>query len=151
MKWCATATVISSGAESRETAKATKRKKKRLEDWQRFYAMREPESPSIGEKPNEGNSMNVEFLYSLEELSRQDEDEEPRGDANATPDPYNLSNTLGALGEFLDRKSDAKLLFVCSHGQEVVIHARDKGRCSQVGTIPDFNDVRVLDQEICTQ
>jgi hypothetical protein len=37
MKWYATAVVISSGAESRETVKATKLKKKRLEDWERFY------------------------------------------------------------------------------------------------------------------
>jgi hypothetical protein len=32
--------------------------------------------------------MNVEFLYSLEELSHQDEErKEPRRDPNAVPDP----------------------------------------------------------------
>jgi hypothetical protein len=58
----------------------------------------------------------------LEELNHQDEErKEPRRDANAMPDPYSLSNTLRAVGEFLDRKANAKLLFACSHGQEVVI------------------------------
>ena len=83
---------------------------------------REPENPSIGEKPNESTSMNVEFLYSLEELNHQDEErKEPRRDPNAMPDPYSLSNTLRAVGEFLDRKPDAKLLFASNRDQEVVI------------------------------
>jgi len=37
MKWCATLIVISFGVESRRTGKAKKKKKKRLEGWQRFY------------------------------------------------------------------------------------------------------------------
>lgn len=66
--------------------------------------------------------MNVEFLYSLEELSRQDEErKEPRRNANAMPDPYSLSNTLRAVGVFLDRKPDIKLLFASNRGQEIVI------------------------------
>jgi len=66
--------------------------------------------------------MNVEFLYSLEELDRQDEErKEPRGDPNAMPDPYSLSNTFRIVGEFLDRKPDVKLLFASNRGQEVVI------------------------------
>jgi hypothetical protein len=32
-----------------------------------------------------------------------------------------MSNTLRAVGEFLDRKSGAKLLFATKHAQEVVI------------------------------
>ena len=89
---------------------------------------REPENPSIGASPNEGTSMNVEFLYSLEELSRQDEElKEPRRAANAMPDPYSLSNTLRAVGAFLDRKPDIKLLFASNHGQEVVILYETKG------------------------
>jgi hypothetical protein len=83
---------------------------------------REPQNPSIGEKPNEGTSMNVEFLYSLEELSRLDEErKEPRAGANAMPDPYSHSNILRALGVFLDRKPDIKLLFASNRGQEFVI------------------------------
>jgi len=83
---------------------------------------REPENPTTRENPNEGTSMNVEFLYSLEELSRQDEErKEPRRDPNAMPDPYSFSNTLRSVGEFLDRKPDSKLLFASSHGQEIVI------------------------------
>ena len=52
---------------------------------------------------------------------------EPRHDPNAMPDPYSLSNTLHAVGEFLDRKPDAKLLFASNHGQEVVILYETKG------------------------
>jgi hypothetical protein len=37
------------------------------------------------------------------------------------PDPYSLSNTLRAVGAFLDRKSDIKLLFASNRGQEVAI------------------------------
>jgi hypothetical protein len=89
---------------------------------------REPENPSIGENPNESTSMNVEFLYSLEELNHEDEEQkEPRRDPNAMPDPYSLSNTLRAVGAFLDRKSDIKLLFASNHGQEIVILYETKG------------------------
>jgi hypothetical protein len=84
---------------------------------------REPEkNPSSGEKPNESSSMNVEFLYSSEELNCQDEElQEPRHDANQMPDPYSLSNTLRAVGAFLDRKPGIKLLFAANRGQEVAI------------------------------
>ena len=83
---------------------------------------REQETPVVRENPNLGTSMNVEFLYSLEELNRQGEQrKEPRGDSNAMPDPYSLSNTLRAVGEFLDRKPDATLLFASNRGQELVI------------------------------
>jgi len=37
------------------------------------------------------------------------------------PDPYSLSNILRAVGAFLDRKPDIKLLFASNHGQEIVI------------------------------
>jgi hypothetical protein len=43
------------------------------------------------------------------------------------PDPYSLSNTLRAVGAFLDRKSDIKLLFASNHGQEIVILYETKG------------------------
>jgi hypothetical protein len=89
---------------------------------------REPENPGIGEKPNKGTSMNVEFLYSLEELNHEDEErKEPRRDPNAMPDPYSLSNTLRAVGAFLDRKPDTKLLFASNRGQEIVILYETKG------------------------
>jgi hypothetical protein len=107
----------------KEDSQGKKEEEKKVRGLAAFLRLwREPKNPGIGEKPNEGTSMNVEFLYSFEELSRQDEElKEPRRDANAMPDPYSLSNTLRAVGEFLDRKADAKLLFACSHGQEVVI------------------------------
>jgi hypothetical protein len=83
---------------------------------------REQENPNIRNNLKEGTSTYVEFLYSLEELSHQDEErKEPRRDPNAMPDPYSLSNTLRAVGEFLDRKPEAKLLFASNRGQEVVI------------------------------
>jgi hypothetical protein len=83
---------------------------------------REQENPNIPKNLKEGTSTYVEFLYSLEELNRQDEErKEPRRDPNAMPDPYSLSNTLRAVGEFLDRKPDAKLLFASNRDQEIVI------------------------------
>ena len=89
---------------------------------------RDPDNPRIGENPNEGTSMNVEFLYSLEELNHEDEEhKEPRRDPNAMPDPYSLANTLRAVGAFLDRKPDIKLLFASNRGQEVIILYETKG------------------------
>jgi hypothetical protein len=107
----------------KEDSQSKKEEEKKVRGLAAFLRLwREPENPSIDEKPNEGTSMNVEFLYSLEELDRQDEErKEPRHDANAMPDPYSLSNTLRAVGEFLDRKTGIKLLFASNHGQEVVI------------------------------
>jgi hypothetical protein len=107
----------------KETSQGKKEEEKKVRGLAAFLRLwREPENPGIAEKPNEGTSMNVEFLYSFEELSSQDEElKEPRHDANAMPDPYSLSNTLRAVGEFLDRKANAKLLFARNHGQEVVI------------------------------
>ena len=58
----------------------------------------------------------------LEELTRQGEErKELRRDPNAMPDSYSLLNTLRAVGEFLDRKPEAKLLFASNRGQDVVI------------------------------
>jgi hypothetical protein len=106
--------------EGSQDKKAEEKKVRGLGAFLRVW--REQENRTTPENPNTGTSMNVEFLYSLEELSGQDEErEEPRDDPNAMSDPYSLSNILGAIGEFLERKSYAKLLFACSHGQEVVI------------------------------
>jgi hypothetical protein len=107
----------------KEDSQGKKEEEKKVRGLAAFLRLwREPEIPGIGEKPSEGTSMNVEFLYSLEELNHEDEEhKEPRRDANAMPDPYSLSNTLRSVGEFLDRKTDAKLLFASNHGQEIVI------------------------------
>lgn len=83
---------------------------------------REPNEPPVRENRDHGTSMNVEFLYSMEELKRQDDERKgPRRDSDAMPEPYSHSNTLRAVGEFLDRKPHAKLLFASNRGQEVVI------------------------------
>lgn len=107
----------------KEDSQRSKEEEKKVRGLAAFLRLwREPESPSIAEKPNERTSMNVEFLYSLEELSRQDEERQgPRRGANEMPDPYSLSNTLRAVGAFLDRKPDIKLLFASNRGQEIVI------------------------------
>jgi hypothetical protein len=107
----------------KEDSQSKKEEEKKVRGLAAFLRLwREPENPRIDEQPHEGTSMNVEFLYSLEELSHEDEEgKEPRHDANAMPDPYSLSNTLRAVGAFLDRKPDAKLLFASNRGQEVVI------------------------------
>jgi hypothetical protein len=113
----------------KEDSQGKKEEEKKVRGLSAFLRLwREPENPSIDEKPNEGTSMNVEFLYSLEELSRQDEErQEPRRDANQMPDPYSVSNTLREVGAFLDRKSDVKLLFASNRGQEIVILYETKG------------------------
>jgi hypothetical protein len=65
---------------------------------------REQENANIRKNRKDRVSMHAEFLYS-----------------NAMPDPYSLSNTLRAVGEFLDRKPDVKLLFASNHGRDIVI------------------------------
>jgi hypothetical protein len=106
--------------EDRQGKKQEEKKVRGLAAFLRLW--REPENPRFGENPSEGTSMNVEFLYSVEELNRQDEErKQPRHDPNAMPDPYSFSSTLRAVGEFLDRKPDAKLLFASNRGQELVI------------------------------
>ena len=52
------------------------------------------------------------------------------------PDPYGMSNALRAVGEFLDRKADAKLLFATKHGQEVVILYENKHGDRKFETFP---------------
>jgi hypothetical protein len=113
----------------KEDSQGKKEEEKKVRGLAAFLRLwREPENPTSRENPNEGTSMNVEFLYSLEELSRQDEErKEPRRDPNAMPDPYSLSNTLRSVGEFLDRKADVKLLFASNHGQEIVILYETQG------------------------
>ena len=94
--------------------------------------------------------MNVEFLYSLEELKRQDEEhKKPRSDPSAMPEPHSLSNTLRAVGEFLDRKPDAKLLFASNRGQEVVILYEAAGGVRKleeysISTLYDFSVKRYV-------
>ena len=107
----------------KEDSQGKKEEEKKVRGVAAFLRLwREPENLTALENPNEGTSMNVEFLYSLEELNHEDEElKEPRRDPNAMPDRYSLSNTLRSVGEFLDRKPDIKLLFASNHGQEVVI------------------------------
>jgi hypothetical protein len=106
--------------DSQDNKKEKEKKVRGLGAFLRLW--KEPGTPSTAEKPNEGTSMNVEFLYSLEELSREDEElKEPRRNANEMPDPYSFSNTLRAVGAFLDRKPNIKLLFAANRGQEVAI------------------------------
>src|SRR5678815_2680157 len=113
----------------KEDSQGKKEEEKKVRGLVAFLRLwREPENLTIRENPNEGTSMNVEFLYSLEELNQEDEEhKEPRRDPNAMPDPYSLSNTLRAVGAFLDRKPDIKLLFASNHGQEIVILYETKG------------------------
>jgi len=80
---------------------------------------REEEKPPIPETVSQGASMNVEFFYYLEDIKRLDEQRgAPRNDPDAMPDPYSFPFTLGAVGDFLDRKPDARLLFASNRGQE---------------------------------
>jgi hypothetical protein len=55
----------------------------------------------------------------LEDIRRLDEERgAPPRDPDAMPDPYSFSFTLGAVGDFLDRKADARLLFASNRAQE---------------------------------
>ena len=106
--------------EENASNKAKERQVRGLASFLRLW--REPGTPVAPENPNSETFMNVEFLYSIEELERHNEERKrPRRDAHAMPDPYSISNVLRAVGEFLDRKADAKLLFATKRGQEVVI------------------------------
>src|SRR6516165_10545715 len=113
----------------KEESQSKKEEEKKVRGLAAFLRLwREPENLTTRKNPNEGTSMNVEFLYSLEELSRQDEErKEPRRDPNAMPDPYSFSNTLRSVGEFLDRKADVKLVFASNRGQEIVILYETQG------------------------
>jgi hypothetical protein len=100
--------------------KEEEKKIRRLPAFLRLW--REEEKPRAPEISSQETRMNVEFLYSLQDIERLDEERRaPRRDPNAMPDPYSFSNTLRAVGEFLDRKTGAKLLFVSTSGQEIVI------------------------------
>lgn len=138
MKWCATANCYLVRCRVKEDSQGKKEEEKKVRGLAAFLRLwREPVNPSIDAKPSEGTSMNVEFLYSLEELDGKDEERnQPQRDPSAMPDPYSLSNTLGAVGEFLDRKPDAKLLFACSHGQEIVILYETKGGARNLEQYP---------------
>ncbi len=105
----------------KENREGKKEEEKKVRGFSAFLRLwREQEKPVTGE--SEQTSMNVEFLYSLDEINRLDEErKQPRSGADTVSDPYSLSNTLRVVGEFLDRKRDAKLLFASNHGQDVVI------------------------------
>jgi hypothetical protein len=107
----------------KEDSQRKKEKEKQVRGLASFLRLwREPETSVPSENPNVETFMNVEFLYFIEELNRHNEERKrPRREANAMPDPYSISNILRAVGEFLDRKADAKLLFATKRGQEVVI------------------------------
>jgi hypothetical protein len=122
----------------KEESQGKKEEEKKARGLAAFLRLwREPENPTVRENPNEGTSMNVELLYSLEELNHEDEEHKgPRRDPNAMPDPYSLSNTLRAVGAFLDRKPDINLLFASNHGQEVVILYETKGGARHLEEYP---------------
>ncbi len=97
--------------------KEEEKKIRRLPAFLRLW--REEEKPPRQETPDQKTFMNVEFLYYLEDLNRLSEDRKAaRPDPDAMPDPYSLSYTLGAVGELLDRKPNARLLFASNRGQE---------------------------------
>ena len=129
----------------KEDNQSKKEKEKKVRGLAAFLRLwREQENPVIRENPNVGTFMNVEFLYSLEELNRQGEKrKEPRREANAMPDPYSLSNTLRVVGELLDRKLDTILLFASNRGQEVFVlyetkHGGRKLEEFPISTLYDF-------------
>ena len=104
----------------KEDPSKKKDEEKKIRKFPAFLRLwREEEKPPIPETANQGASMNVEFFYYLEDIKRLDEERgAPRRDSDAMPDPYSFSFTLGAVGDFLDRKPDARLLFASNRGQQ---------------------------------
>jgi hypothetical protein len=93
---------------------------------------REEKKPPSPQTPAQNTFMNVEFLYSLEDIERLDgEHRPPKVDSDAMPDPYSFSNTLRTVGELLDRKAKTRLLFVTNRGQEgqeiVILYESGRG------------------------
>ena len=99
------------------TKKDEEKKIRRLPGFLRLW--REEEKPPVTESAIPAASMNVEFFHSLEDLERLAEQRgAPQGDPNAMPDPYSFSFTLGSVGDVLDRKPAARLLFASNRGHE---------------------------------
>jgi len=110
--------------------KDEEKKIRRLPAFLRLW--REEEKPPIPETVSQGASMNVEFFYYLEDIKRLDEERRaPPRDPDAMPDPYSFSFTLSAVGDFLDRKPDTRLLFASNRGQEgreiVILYETERG------------------------
>src|SRR4029450_3222569 len=56
----------------KEDSQGQKEEEKKVRGLAAFLRLwREPENPSVAEKPNESTSMNVAFLYSVEELNHE--------------------------------------------------------------------------------
>jgi hypothetical protein len=104
----------------KEEKKEDEQKVRKLPAFLRLW--REGEKAPPRETSAKETRMNVEFLYSLEDIARLNEERKtPRHDPTQLPDPYSFSNILRSLGEFLDRKANARFLFASSYGQDVAI------------------------------
>jgi hypothetical protein len=94
--------------------KAHEKKVSRLPAFLRLWR-EEEKSPRQGAEPE--SFMNVEFFYGLEDIIRLDA-QHRAAQSDAMPDPYSCSFTLHAVGELVDRKHNARLLFASNRGQE---------------------------------
>ncbi|MGE5307168.1 MAG: hypothetical protein ACM3TN_27995 [Alphaproteobacteria bacterium] len=127
------------------TTKADEKKVRGLASFLRLW--REETKPS-SQTAEEGAFMNVEFFYDLEDIKKLDEEHQAsRSDPNAMPDPYSLSYTLGAVGDLIDRKPKASLLFASNRGQEgqkiVVLYQTERGRTLEEYPISGLYDLWV--------
>jgi hypothetical protein len=108
--------------EGRASAKENEKKVRKLPSFLRLW--REEERPP-GQAAEEETFMTVEFFYYLDDIERQvDERPPPLSGPDTLPDPYSFSYTLSVVGEFVDRKPNARLLFASNRGhegQEIVI------------------------------
>jgi len=127
------------------TTKADEKKVRGLAAFLRLW--REEEKPP-SQTAGEGAFMNVEFFYDLEDIKRLDQERKvPQGDPNVMPDPYSPSYTLGAVGELVDRKPNARLLFASNRGQEgqkiVILYETERGRTLEEYPISGLYDLWV--------
>ncbi len=130
--------------QDQSNTKADEKKVRKLPAFLRLW--REKEKP-LSENAEEEAFMNVELFYELEDIKRLDQRKASQVDPNALPSPYSFSYTLGAVGEFADRKPNARLLFASNRGQEgqkiVILYATERGRTLEEYPISGLYDLWV--------
>jgi hypothetical protein len=129
------------------TAKEQENKVKRLPAFLRLW--REKEKPSDTGTAEAAHPAIVELFYHLDDIKRLAEDHRrPPTDPDAMPDAYSFSYILGVVGESVDRKPNARLLFASNRGQEgqkiVVLYQTEQGtRALEEYPISGFYDLWV--------
>jgi hypothetical protein len=111
----------------------TKEEEKKVSRLPAFLRLwKEKEKPAASDTVDRVDPTMVELFYYLDDIKRLEESRQAKpSDPNAMPDPYSFSYTLGAVGDFVDRKPNARLLFASNRGQEgqkiVILYETERG------------------------